>query len=186
MTHLRIKQNTITENVTSDLITKLYTEAKQIKDYEETNQIQNSQVELQGNLQVSKVYDDEITYLETKFPNLHINTTVGRYIRFEDSTIQQIIAQNFGDGIGITTTEAATVNGYSSNPGFLALFQSNANITSFNELKYFTNTTKIRYNTFQNCTNLESVDLRNVTRIEQSAFRGCFIRYQINNRLKAL
>lgn len=173
MNRLIIKQNTITENVTSQLISKLYTNAKEIKDYEELNEIEDSQVELQGNLQTVNAYDDEVTYLETKFPNLHINVTVGRYIRFEDPTVQQIMAQNFGDGIGITTIEAAAVNGYNSNPGFLALFQSNANITSFNELKYFTNTTQIRYNTFQYCTNLESIDLRNVTRIEQQAFRGC-------------
>ena len=72
MTHLYIEQNTIPENVTSNVIHKLYETAKAIIDAEEANEVEESQVSLKGNLQVSKAYGDEIDWLEDKFPDLHI------------------------------------------------------------------------------------------------------------------
>lgn len=173
MTHLRIEQNTITENVTSNVIHKLYETAKAIIDAEEANDVQESQVSLKGNLQVSKAYGDEIDWLEAKFPDLHI-TAGARYIRFADSNVQSILAQYWGDGTGITEAQAQSVQ------HFNAKFANNTSIQTFDEFYKFPNITEINENNrFSKCTNLKSIDLRNITKIsgengyQRWNFEGC-------------
>lgn len=169
MNRLVIKQNTVTENVTSDLISKLYTEAKEIKDYEELNEIEDSQVQLQGNLQAPNAYDDEVTYLETKFPNLHINVTGGRYIRFADPIVESYWANSqYGDGTGILVTEAALVTSRLSKQ----VFGGNTNITSFDELSKF-GITILDTECFKECTSLQSIDLSKITVTGRSCFTNC-------------
>ena len=43
---------------------------------------------MRGNLTVSHAYDDSITYLNTNYPNLIINVTDGKYIRFTDPNME--------------------------------------------------------------------------------------------------
>jgi hypothetical protein len=63
-------------------------------------------VSLKGNLQVPKAYKDEVDWLEAKFPNLHINVTGGLYFKFEDPEVLRVLlANNWGDGSGVTTTD---------------------------------------------------------------------------------
>lgn len=167
MTHLRIEQNTITENVTSNVIHKLYETAKTIIDAEEANDVQESQVSLKGNLQVSKAYGDEIDWLETKFPDLHI-TANARYIRFADNAVfTTLMSQNIGDGTGIIDADAA---GVLSAP---ADWFKNTSIISFDELGKFTSLRAIPNNAFDGCSSLTSIDLRNVTSVGECAFQGC-------------
>lgn len=73
---------------------------------------------------------------------------------------------NWGDGIGVTTANVANVTALSSK------FTGNTSIVHFDELKYFTNL-KWLENDFSNCTNLLSVDLRNMTGLSSSAFNSC-------------
>ena len=160
MTHLRIEQNTTPEIVTSDVIHKLYETAKAIIDAEEANEVEESQVSLKGNLQVSKAYGDEIDWLEAKFPDLHITTTGGKYIRFEDSNVESILAQYWGDGTGITEAQAQSVQHFNGK------FANNTSIQTFDEFYKFPNITEINVNNkFNSCTNLKSIDLRNITKI---------------------
>ena len=159
MTHLRVEQNTITENVTSNVIHKLYETAKAIIDAEEANEVEESQVSLKGNLQVSKAYGDEIDWLEAKFPDLHI-TAGGKYIRFEDSNVESILAQYWGDGTGITEAQAQSIQHFNGK------FANNTSIQTFDEFYKFPNITEINGNNrFNSCTNLKSIDLRNITKI---------------------
>jgi hypothetical protein len=70
------------------------------------------------------------------------------------------------DGIGITETEAANFT-----DTMISWFYQNTNITTFDELKYFTNTRLA--GTFDGCSNLTSVDLSKVRQIWSKTFRNC-------------
>lgn len=168
MTHLRIEQNTITENVTSNVIHKLYETAKAIIDAEEANEVEESQVSLKGNLQVSKAYGDEIDWLEAKFPDLHINITTSRYIKFIDPEVLRVLlANNIGDGTAISETDITTVTKLNR------MFQSNTTITSFTELSKFP-ITEFLNNEFSGCSNLQAITIpHTVTTIGEGCFGEC-------------
>lgn len=65
MTHLRIEQNNIQENVSSAVIDKLY-------DIASSGNLDASS-NLAGLLYVPRTYASKATYLTTMFPNLTIN-----------------------------------------------------------------------------------------------------------------
>ena len=147
MKHLYIKQNNNVEIVSSDIIEKLY-QISQGGLY--------STSDLIGNLQCTHAYDDAVTYLTTKFKNLQINVTDGKYIRFADKEVEKICAANWGDGTGITAAQAAAV----SSIGIKFIY--NENIISFEEFKYFTNVTSIRGWAFSGIKTLKSIDVTEV------------------------
>lgn len=97
------------------------------------------------------------------------------YIEFADPLVEQICATNWGDGTGITPTQAAAVTD-------IGLVFNNKAITSFDEFgTYFTSVTSIRghvnqtsQQAFYNCTSLKSITIpASVTEIGAFAFRGC-------------
>lgn len=167
MTHLKIEQNTITENVTSNVIHKLYETAKVIIDDEELNEVEESQVSLRGNLQVPKAYGDEVDWLEAKFPNLHINVTGSRYIKFKDNEVLNVLlANNIGDSTGVTEADIASVTKLNR------MFAGNTAITSFKEYAKFP-ITEIASQEFNGCTNLKELSIpRTLTRIGENALAG--------------
>ena len=160
MTNLIIKQNNIPEVVNSAIIQKLYVEAS---DPNITN------VELEGYLQsehATITAYDYLTGTDARFPNLTLNITGGVYIDFEDPVVEQICATNWGDGTGLTLEQARAVTSIENQ------FKDNDNITSFNELRYFTSITDVP--SFQGCDNLESVQIPpQLTNIAQYRFQGC-------------
>ena len=170
MTHLRIEQNNIPENVSGDVITKLYQLA--------ISGTLDSSSNLAGTLNTNATYQEYIDELEGQFLDLHINAT-NKYMMFADPEVQNVLLNaGIGDGIGITLTEVALVNrigniqhGFNSSEWNGAItdgvFQGNTLITSFNELKKFTQITKLDYQAFSGCSNLESIDLTNITTIGQ-------------------
>ncbi|MBR5910913.1 MAG: leucine-rich repeat protein, partial [Bacteroidales bacterium] len=91
-------------------------------------------------------------------------------IQFEDDAVKAICVANWdtnGDG-ELSYAEAANVTDISG------IFTFNVEITSFNELQYFTGLTEINANAFEDCTNLASVTLpESITSIENWAFSGC-------------
>ena len=96
--HLNIEQATSSiEVVSSSVIDKLYELAQ--------NPSLDVSSNIQGNLQVSRAYEDAVTFLTNKFSNLQINVTGGTYIRFSDSLVQSICATNWGDGNGVTSLQ---------------------------------------------------------------------------------
>ena len=97
-----------------------------------------------------------------------------QYIKFADPEVKQICATNWGTNGEITYAQAAAVTGISTK------FRANSNITSFNELKYFTGLTSITGGTsnnssaFYNCTALTSIVLPNTIKtIGGFAFAEC-------------
>ena len=82
---------------------------------------------------------------------------------------RQICATNWGEGTGIKPSQAAQV----TNAQFGTTFQNNTQITSFNELKYFSGLTSLPANAFNGCSSLLEVTLpENIGVIGSLAFRG--------------
>lgn len=150
MEHIKIEQNSNVEVVDSNIIHKLAEEAQDC----------DASSNMTGNLQTTTAYEDDVNFLTTKFPGLSINATQGLYLRIADTAVQNILATNFGDGIGITKAQAQSLQHFNSK------FAGNTDIETFNELSKFTNITEINYNNrFNGCTNLTSIDLKNITKI---------------------
>ena len=125
---------------------------------------------LEGTINVEgSVYQDSVEELKAKFPNVTLNVLGGYYIRFADPEVQRIVAENWGDGMGITLEQAAKV----TNVG--RLFANNTLITSFDEFQYFTGISRWdNIGTFQYCTALKSISLpKHIISIPSYFCRGC-------------
>ena len=91
-------------------------------------------------------------------------------ISFADPNVKAVCIEKWDtDGNGkLSYAEAAAVSSLGE------VFRDNKNITSFEELQYFTGLTEIGAWTFYNCTNLTSVILPNsITSIGNDAFNSC-------------
>ena len=99
------------------------------------------------------------------------NIAEAPYISFADSNVKAICVAKWdtnGDG-ELDKAEAAAVTDLGS-----SAFSYKSNITSFDELQYFTGLTSIPRNTFMSCTKLKSVTIpESVTSIEDRAFSFC-------------
>ena len=94
---------------------------------------------------------------------------LAHYIPFADSNVEAVLlAKGVGDGLGITYKDAAKVTSIST------WFKGNGVITSFDELKYFTNITTLGASTFQDCSNLEKVNLDNIVKLTGRDGAGAF------------
>ena len=91
-------------------------------------------------------------------------------ISFSDSNVKSICVANWdtnGDG-ELSYNEASEVTSLGT------VFSYNTNITSFDELQYFTGLTEIPQMAFYSCTGLTSITIpESVTSINMAAFAGC-------------
>lgn len=95
-----------------------------------------------------------------------LNAEKEEYIVFADPAVEQICATKWGDGVGITPSQAARVTSLGTT------FRGNDNIVYFNELKYFTGLTSLSAEAFYDCHYLKEVTLpTTVTIIGSYAFR---------------
>lgn len=186
MTHLRIEQNNIPENVTGAIIKSLYNKVKDIN---------LSNVQLSGNLQVSVASEKAVNYLNgeisegvKRFPNLNI-TAQKLYIDFEDPAVEQaIVAWNAntdnhwdssgahtGDGVGVTVDQAADIKWLTNYSNEYGPFKDNSQIKTFNELPYFTNLSAdagYNWRIFAN-SSIQEVELRGITVVWKAMFENC-------------
>ena len=97
-------------------------------------------------------------------------------IHFVDALVKEICIKNWDtnkDG-ELSYREAAAVKGLYSNGTSGTTIMAHKNITSFNELQYFTGLTTIGTYAFINCTSLTTITLPSgVTSIGLEAFRNC-------------
>jgi len=177
---IRIIQNLLDEHdINASFINKLYNMINRKEIYnEETINLDNSN--FIGDTYVNGyTYREYINKINEYFKQLHIYP-LGTYIKFEDSVIEQILLNaGIGDGIGITEDLAAEVTSLPS-------FTDNTNITSFNELHYFTKVKTITANQFKGCTNLTSIDLSNITTLYENAFQSSGITHADLSNLKTI
>lgn len=118
--------------------------------------------ELNGN-KLGKFYINGVEY---NTPN--ITGVKKNYIEFADNEVKRLCVQNWGSDGEITTEQAAAVTDLGR------VFIYNHNITSFNELQYFTGLTSIVNSAFQGCNSLTSITIpSSVTNIGNSAFQSC-------------
>ena len=130
---------------------------------------------LEGTLNVDgSIYEDAGDAVKAAFPNVKLNVSGGYYVRFADPVVQQIVAENWGDGIGTTIEQIEAVTDIGTK------FSQNSEITSFDELEKFTGLTALgvtnnrNYAPFMACTNLKSVVLpANATKLYRSSFEDC-------------
>ena len=134
---------------------------------------------LVGRLSVPAAYEDAVTFLNTQFSSAQDNgsdfqiTVLNNnyYIRFADPVVVSILedAGVIPEEGGLTLSEASIVT-------FIrTLFTGNAVIEHFDEFKYFTkmNTQQDIGAIFQDCSNLKSINLANLTRLFNALCRGC-------------
>ena len=89
------------------------------------------------------------------------------YIPFEDPTVGSICINTWGDGTGITNTQAAGVTSIGTT------FNSNTDIVKFNEYALFGNTS-VSASAFAGCTSLTEISLPpSAATIGNYAFDGC-------------
>jgi len=89
-------------------------------------------------------------------------------IQFADPAVKTICVENWGSDGEITDVQAAAVTDLGE------AFSYNAEITSFDELRYFTGLTTIGDEAFMDCGAMTSVTIPNsVTTIDGSAFNSC-------------
>lgn len=110
MISLTVKQNNQqTEQVSSALIDTLYNLAYE-NEYTEPK-ISSGAADIVGSINAPAAYEDAVTYLRAKFPNLNITVTDSNYyIRFKDPVMANIFATEYGDGIGVTKAQLTAVN----------------------------------------------------------------------------
>ena len=167
MTHLKIEQNnSAIEQVSSAVITKLY----ELAISGELDQDSN----LVGRLHTDATYQEYIDALTTAYPDLYITAT-NIYLSFADPGVTRILSSQFsGDGIGITQSELYSITSLRD------AFRNNTTIQYFDDLDKLSGVGILSPYEFQGCTNLKSIDLSRITRIEvdggmqeQYTFEGC-------------
>ena len=152
MTHLRIEQNNIQENVSSDVIEKLY-ELATSGDLD-----QNSN--LAGNLHTTATYQEYIDALTTAYQDLYITAT-NIYLSFADPEVTRILASQFsGDGVGITQSELYSITTLNN------VFQNNTTIEYFDDFNKLSGISQLKTQEFSGCTNLKSINLNHITSSE--------------------
>ena len=131
---------------------------------------------IEGTLNVAgSIYEDAGEVVKSKYPNLTLNVLGGYYVRFADAEVQRICVTNWGDGIGITSSQVAEVE------TLARYFVGNTNITSLNELRYFTGLDSLHnsaasynYGTFNGCANLTNVTLpSSIKSLGVASFAAC-------------
>ena len=123
--------------------------------------ISQSVPNISGTIHVNyPVYKDDINAIEQAHIPLTIKYDADNvYIGFADDAVRAICATKWGDGIGLKYTEAAKITSLDTT------FTGNTSIVTFNELPSFSNVKKIGNTAFKGCTNLETIDLSNITNL---------------------
>lgn len=169
MTHLRIQQSdSAIEQVSSAVIAKLYELASS------GNLDQSSN--LVGRLSTNATYQQYIDALHTAYPDLYISAT-NTYMIFEDPEVENKLKNYVGDGTGVIASRFQAMtqlpNGYMVNSDWVNLFINDTSLTSFNELVQATSCTTLGNSAFEGCTNLQQINISNITSVGTDCFQNC-------------
>lgn len=155
----------MTETVNSNVITKLYQLAVGQNSLDAVSDVV-------GYIYVATTYEDYISALRTRFPDLIIQPGT-TYATIEDPVVlSALLAANIGDGTGITRSDLSVI----TNSNLSSIFTQNVcqQIQTFNEFQYFGSVTTIPQNMFLNCTDLEQITLpSSCATLNTNSFKGC-------------
>lgn len=124
-------------------------------------------VSINGSLHVNySVYLTDIDAIFRGIPDLKINFDPANvYVPFEDAEVKRVIANAWGDGVGVTQAKLDTITTFGTQ------FKDNTTIVKFNELgTNFPNVTTLDSNSFTGCTSLVSIDLSRIENIGDETF----------------
>ncbi|MDR0973790.1 MAG: leucine-rich repeat domain-containing protein [Prevotellaceae bacterium] len=129
---------------------------------------------IEGSLTLyGNVYQQDIDAVQAAFPALTLTVVGERYIRFVDPEVQRVVANRWGDGTGTTQTQLDAVTAIETS----SIFAGNTVITDMSDFGiYFRNLQRIRYQVFQNMTNLTTFYLGHKVVFSTNnigAFNGC-------------
>ena len=121
------------------------------------------------------VYQEDIDAILLKLPNLLLKYDPNNlYVSFADKEVQCIVAENWGDGIGVTQEQVEAVTGIGT------VFKENTVIETFDEFEMFTgvtwiNNTNLNNNgAFESCSNLKSIKLpSSLKQLGNVSFQEC-------------
>lgn len=129
---IKLIQSLHEQNLDSTLINKLYNMLHRKQDLnDDTINIDNSNIVGEITLR-TPVYKDYVDYIRTVFINLVIHVT-DYYVRFYDSKAEELCAQLYGDGIGVSQNQLAAVTSMNRSD-----WGPMCQIVDFPEFKYFT------------------------------------------------
>ena len=171
MTHLRIEQNNIQENVSSAVIEKLY-------ELVTSGTLDNSSY-LAGNLYTPATYQEYIdTLTDQNNSKLDLTITAGvTYMIFQDPEVENKLKEYVGDGIGVIASRFQAMtqlpNGFMSGSDWINLFIRDTSLIKFNELVLATNCTTLGDTAFETCSNLEEINISNITSVGNDCFQNC-------------
>lgn len=114
------------------------------------------------------VYEETAQIVRANYPNL-VFQPLGYYVAIKDPKVREILLAKIttDDGVGLTTEDIEGVTTIGT------WFKGNTEITSFDELEYFTGVTSLVASAFQGCTALATIRIDNITSIGNKAFSGC-------------
>ncbi len=162
--------NNAHEHISNSLLIYIYNFVKE-------NYSINDNSLLQGNIETLYGYQSNVDYLEETFQNLHVMLSRDTYIEFEDELCKQYVANELGDGCGVTENNVRDLTFEDLKPTF-ALPEG---VEKFNELKYFKSFTQIVSTTndanngecsiFTPAKNtLKEINIKNITKINGRPF----------------
>ena len=129
---IKLIQSLHEQNLDSTLINKLYNMLHRKQDLnDDTINIDNSNIVGEITLR-TPVYKDYVDYIRNVFVNLVIHVT-DYYVRFYDPKAEELCAQLYGDGIGVSQNQLAAVTSMS-----ISDWGPTCQIVDFPEFKYFT------------------------------------------------
>lgn len=134
----------------------------------EGSPVDDSKPIIEGTLTIAgNIYDDTYESIKGAFPNLNMNYH-DIYVRFKDPEVLRVLMANSGkgDGVGITVDEAKSISEIRD------WFKNNTTIKTFDELDKLS-VTRLYGSSFENCTSLESIDLKNIEIMDLRSFFGC-------------
>ena len=111
---------------------------------------------IEGTINVAgSIYEDDANIINEKYGrNLVLNVTGGYYTKFKDPEFQKLVAQRYGDSLGVTQEQ---LDGVTNFPG--GFMQGNVDIVDLSDLDKFKNLTTMPNYCFYQCTSLKYLTL---------------------------
>ncbi len=134
---------------------------------------------LEGWIQVSNAYAQDIDYLSIMYPNLRIDCTGEYYINIDNVSEREFYAKIYGDQTGLTQSRANSFARTVTSTTVTSQYKDK--LESLSQYDVFTNLTEINASLFKDFNKLTVVTLPNkVTIIGNDAFRNCTELININ------